>query len=307
MIDRFPVEFIEDYNLLGTFRGLQEAIANRYSLQMMRCPVHLSIGQEYWLPIIRRLVHDGDRCFSSHRSHSMYMALGGNFERLIAELHGHESGCVSGLGGSMHLKDISVGLEQSVPIVGSSIGLALGSALAAQRNKQNILTLAYFGDGACEEGIVHEALNISYILNLPILFICENNAYSCNTHVRRRQSSSKMSRFAEAHGIENNTIAQSMSYSLLDKEIADAFRIARNKPFFLEVMSFRLYEHCGSLVDKDKGDRIESEYNAHLQEDYYRILRKRYPSVQDCYQDAFAYYTTMIDEYSSKNRELILQ
>lgn len=306
-MDKFPAEYIEDYNLLGTFRGLQEAIADRYSSQMMRCPVHLSIGQEYWLPIIRRLVRNGDRCFSSHRSHSMYMALGGNFERLIAELHGLENGCVSGLGGSMHLKDISVGLEQSVPIVGSSIGLALGSALAAQKKNQDVLTVAYFGDGACEEGIVHEALNMSYVLNLPILFICENNAYSCNTHVRRRQSSSRMSRFADAHGIESVTIAQSMPYSLLNIKIEDAFRVARKKPYFLEVLSYRLYEHCGSSVDRDKGDRIESEYNTSLREDFYRLLRSRYPSVLACYQDAFAYYSSIIDEYSAKNKELIFQ
>jgi len=305
MKNRFPPEYITDYNLIGTFRGLQEAIASRYSGQMMRCPVHLSIGQEYWLPLVRRFFQSGDRCFSSHRSHSMYMALGGDFERLIAELHGHKDGCLAGRGGSMHLKDLSVGLEQSVPIVGSSIGLALGSGLAAQRNVQNVLTLSYFGDGACEEGIVHESLNMAHILSLPILFICENNAYSCNTHIRRRQSSTTMSRLADAHGIAAITIDQLLPYNELNERVSRAFNIARSRPCFLEVFSYRLYEHCGYKVDTDIGDRTEAEYAANLEADYFGLLRKKFQSVEDSYSESFRRYSEVIDQYSYKSMESV--
>ena len=305
MMNRFPLEYIEAYKLIGTFRGFQAAIADRYSQQMMRCPVHLSIGQEYWLPLVRYQVQSGDRYFSSHRSHSMYMALGGDFERLIAELHGHENGCLAGRGGSMHLKDISVGLEQSVPIVGSSVGLALGSALAAQRNRQGVLTVSYFGDGGCEEGIIHESLNMAHDLSLPILFICENNSYSCNTHVRRRQSSSNMSRIANAHGIASVSINQTLDYKDLSERVSHAFELARSKPCFLEVFSYRLYEHCGNAVDSETGDRTEEEYIRNLKLDHFELLQAEYKAVRDSYDAAFSKYTAILDKYSYLNQEAI--
>ena len=305
MTNRFPAEYIDDYNLIGYFRGFQTAIAHRYSQQMMRCPVHLSIGQEYWLPLVRKQFCSGDRYFSSHRSHSMYMALGGDFERLIAELHGHENGCLAGRGGSMHLKDISVGLEQSVPIVGSSIGLALGSALAAQRNRQGVLTVSYFGDGACEEGIIHESLNMAHVLSLPILFICENNSYSCNTHVRRRQSSSNMSRIANAHGIATVSVDQTLGYKDLSQRVSHAFEVARSKPCFLEVFSYRLYEHCGNGVDLETGDRTEAEYIRNQKKDYFGLLCAEYTSVQDSYEQAWSKYSAILDKYTFLNREIL--
>ena len=205
----------------------------------------------------------------------------------------------------MHLKDISVGLEQSVPIVGSSIGLALGSALAAQRNNQDILTVSYFGDGACEEGIVHESLNMAYVLDLPVLFICENNSYSCNTHIKRRQSSTKMSRLADAHGITSISIDQCLPYTVLSERVSHAFSLARSKPCFLEVFSYRLYEHCGNSVDVDKGDRTEEEYMANIREDYFSLLQAEYKCVQDSYDKAFDLYTSILDEYSCLNKEAI--
>lgn len=305
MTTRFPIEYLADYERIGQFRGLQQAIANKYVFQLMRCPVHLSIGQEYWLAPIQRLVAAGDRCFSSHRSHSMYMALGGDTERLIAELHGHPNGSLGGRGGSMHLKDLSVGLEQSVPIVGSSLALALGSALAAKQQGQDILTISYFGDGACEEGVLHESLNMSKILSLPILFICENNLYSCNTRWQNRQSSSNMSRFANAHGIRSETIESSMSYGEIVAKLTDAFHIGKQEPFFLEVYSYRLYEHCGHSVDNSNGDRTKEEYAQYASNDCFTLLCKEFPSVSDEYKESLMKCEQMIERYSSLNKSLL--
>jgi len=307
MSTRFPSSYLSDYELIGRFRGFQMAIAEKYSLQMMRCPVHLSIGQEYWLPPLRKLAGSSVRCFSSHRSHSMYMGLGGNFEKMIAELHGHPNGVLGGRGGSMHLKDLSVGLEQSVPIVGSSLGLALGSGLAAQHQKENTLTIAYFGDGACEEGILHESLNIASVFDLPILFICENNQYSCNTHLYRRQSSSKMSRFSEAHGIQYDTLDPELPYGDIVSKIERAFNIGRKSSFFLEIASYRLYEHCGHLVDTDKGDRSQKEFLENLCKDVYTMLANEYPTVLTSFQDSLSYYGEMIQKYSMINKSFIVK
>ena len=289
------------------YRALGEAIAENYENQCMRCPIHLSIGQEFWLPVLGEQFREGDRCFSSHRSHSMYMALECNIEKMIAELHGSFSGSMKGIGGSMHLKDLNKGLEQSNPIVGSSIGFALGSALAAKRLSKGLLTVVYFGDGACEEGILHESLNMANIYSLPILFICENNGYSCNTGTKRRQSSKEMTRFAKAHGIISNCIEKGIEYEEIIRVIKDMCRIGRKGPAFLEIKSYRYVEHCGHRIDRDKGDRTNNEFNKNIDMDYVKKILEIYPELEVYLKEEKIRIKNIIKKYEHQNmQELML-
>lgn len=242
------------------YRAIESAIADQYANQKIRCPVHLSIGQEYWLPFLKKNIAGEVRCFSSHRSHSMYLALEGDLHAMIHELYGLHTGCLMGRGGSMHLKDLSVGLEASIPIVGSSLPLALGSAFAAKHSKQNILTLAYFGDGACEEGVLHECLNYASVNMLPILFICENNLYSCNTSLAKRQPADNMTRFADAAKIRTFQFDSNNTFEEIDLALSTSIANSLSAPVFLEISSYRLYEHCGYRIDRDCGDRTPYEY-----------------------------------------------
>jgi TPP-dependent pyruvate/acetoin dehydrogenase alpha subunit len=243
------------------YRAIETAIADQYANQKMRCPVHLSIGQEYWLPFLKKNIDGKVRCFSSHRSHSMYLALEGDLNSMIEELYGLQTGCLMGRGGSMHLKDLTVGLEASVPIVGSSLPLALGSAFSAKHNNQRILTIAYFGDGACEEGVLHECLNYASANMLPILFICENNLYSCNTSLSKRQPADNMTRFADAARIRTFQLGSTSSFEEIDLVLSRSITCSYSAPIFLEIKSYRLYEHCGYRIDRDSGDRVHSEYD----------------------------------------------
>jgi pyruvate dehydrogenase E1 component alpha subunit len=243
------------------YRAIETAIADQYANQKIRCPVHLSIGQEYWLPFLKKNIAGEVRCFSSHRSHSMYLALEGDLDSMIDELYGLQTGCLMGKGGSMHLKDLSVGLEASVPIVGSSLPLALGSAFSAKHSKRRILSIAYFGDGACEEGVLHECLNYASVNMLPILFICENNLYSCNTSLAKRQPANNMARFADAAKIRTFQFDSTSSYEEIDSVLTNAIANSYSSPIFLEIKSYRLIEHCGNKIDKDCGDRMPSEFN----------------------------------------------
>ena len=301
MSDLFPNYFIEDYKECVSYRALQLTIADRYSNQKMRCPVHLSIGQEYWLPLIKSKFLPGDRCFSSHRSHSMYMALGGSIEKMIAELYGSKNGCVSGYGGSMHLKDIAVGLELSNPIVASSIPLAIGSAFSAKHSNAGKLTISYFGDGACEEGAFHECLNLASVYNLGILFICENNGYSCNTSYCNRQPSYNMSRFAAAHNIESIKVESTDYYDIIAKKINRAMILARENPVFLEVSSYRLYEHCGHNIDTSTGDRTEEEYNYHAKVDPVVMMMVEYKELQLHLDRSRLNYDILFSKYEERN------
>ncbi len=301
----YPESFKHYYLRIAEYRALGVSIAKFYHNQLMRCPIHLSIGQEYWLPILRDCFKEGDRCFSSHRSHSMYMGLNGDIQGMIAELYGHPDGILSGIGGSMHLKDISVGLEQSNPIVGSSLGIAIGSAFASKKLNENSLSVSYFGDGACEEGILHESLNLANIYKLPILFICENNEYSCNTSIRRRQSSSNMTRFAKAHNIKARSFAFYDSYSQIANIMQQAFQIARKEPCFLEISSFRLYEHCGHRVDRETGDRSIKQFNSYEENDVFRKIISIYPEINFHYENKIKSFRRILKIYESQNSQLI--
>ena len=249
------------------FRAIEEAIAFQYKNQKMRCPVHLSIGQEYWLPFLKKNIFSALRCYSSHRSHSMYLALDGNIQAMIDELYGLKSGCLKGKGGSMHLKDLNAGLEASIPLVGSSLPLALGSAFSAKHSRKELISIAFFGDGACEEGVLHESLNFASVHDLPILFLCENNRYSCNTMLDRRQPTDNMCRFAEAAQIDQYTITPEDSFELIDEKFKEIVKNAYSKPIFVQVSSYRLYEHCGHKVDKETGDRTVDEFDFFMDRD----------------------------------------
>lgn len=242
-------------------RGVQTCIADSYSSQLMRCPVHLSIGQELLWSVIKQFTSFQLRVFSSHRGHLPYLTLDGDLKKYVAELHLHPDGLSSGHLGSMHMKSPKCGHLTSVPIVGSSIPLAVGAAYACKELGDSWISIAHFGDGACEEGILHESLNMASIKSLPILFLCENNGYSCTTGIAKRQPSSCMARFADSACIQScTTNSYSLDRLVIDVEHAFNYIHDTGLPFFLEVECYRLYEHCGSSVDTDFGDRTPSEY-----------------------------------------------
>jgi len=230
------------------------------------------------------------------------MALGGNIERMIGELYGSPNGSLRGYGGSMHLKDLEVGLEVSVPIVASSIPLAIGSAFAAMHVRKDLLTIAYFGDGACEEGVFHECLNLASLYNLPILFICENNRYSCNTHYRRRQVSGEMRRFANAFEIESYEIGETDNYGKIESSISNALKLARNKPIFLEIKSYRLYEHCGHRVDKCSGDRTNEEFNYQSGKDPILGMLREYKELRVKLEELMVHYDNICEKHESNRK-----
>ena len=126
------------------------------------------------------------------------MASGGSVEKLIAEVLGRATGASRGMGGSMHLYGGDSGFAGSVPIVAGTVPLAVGAALAAKMDKSGDIGVAYFGDGACEEGIVHESMNMAAIMKLPVLFVVENNLYSSHLDINLRQPSDRVARFAGA-------------------------------------------------------------------------------------------------------------
>jgi len=155
-------------------RRVEEALADRYAEQQIRCPMHLCIGQEAIAVGVAAALKIKDKIYSNHRAHGHYLAKGGNLKAMIAELYGRATGCCGGRGGSMHMIDLDVGFMGATPIVGGTVPLAVGSAWASKLQKKNDVTVIFFGDGCFEEGVMHESLNFAALYSLPILFLCEN-------------------------------------------------------------------------------------------------------------------------------------
>ncbi len=198
-IDELKQIYLRAYKI----RRTEEEIANRYSEQEMRCPTHLSIGQELVPSIYAQFITKEDYAVSTHRAHAHYLAKGGNLKAMLAEIYGKKTGCSHGMGGSMHLIDKSVGFMGSTAIVGGTIPIGVGLGLSIQIKNEEKISTVFLGDGATEEGVFYESLNFTALKSLPVLFICENNLYSVYTKLEDRQPKNrKIHQLALAIGIE---------------------------------------------------------------------------------------------------------
>jgi len=231
-------------------RILEETISENYQKQKMRCPIHLSIGQEAIAAGICQNLNDKDQVISNHRCHAHYLAKGGSVKKMIAELHGSPDGCSGGRGGSMHLFDEKKGVLTSVPIVSSSIPVGVGAALYFKYlNKKNI-SVIFFGDAAIEEGVFYESLNYAKLLSLPVLFVCENNFFSCFTNIFERQPKNLLKNISKAFSIKTHYMDGNNSINIFkkSKKIIKEIKL-NNKPQFILLNTFRTYEHCGPGID----------------------------------------------------------
>jgi pyruvate dehydrogenase E1 component alpha subunit len=248
-------------------RRVEEAIAERYAEQEMRCPTHLCIGQEAIAVGVCDVLERKDKVFSNHRAHGHYLAKGGNLKAMIAELYGRATGCCGGRGGSMHLIDMDVGFMGATPIVGGTVPVAVGSAWASVLQKRDEVTVVFFGDGCFEEGVMHESLNFSALHKLPMVFICENNDFSVYTPLKLRQPQRPIHALAAAHGL--NSIAGDgndldVVRALAQKAMAAAR--AGHGPQFLELSTFRWREHCGPNFDHELNYRSPDEIKTGIAE-----------------------------------------
>lgn len=242
-------------------REVEKRIALEYPKQEIRCPTHLSIGQELVSSIINLLITKKDYAVSTHRAHAHYLSKGGDLNAFIAELYGKRTGCSKGIGGSMHLIDTSVNFMGSSAIVGNSIPLGVGLAQAARLKKNNAISLVFLGDGATEEGIFYESVNYAITKKLPVLFICENNFYSVYSNLKPRQPSRrKIYKMVNGLGLETFYV-KNHKINEYYEALSTSFKYVRNNqsPAFIELETYRYLEHCGYLDDDHLMYRDNSE------------------------------------------------
>lgn len=254
--------FVNLFRQMYRIRAVEEAIARYYPEGKMRCPVHLSIGQESIPAIFSQIIRPTDFAVSTHRGHAHYLAKGGNLNAMIAEIYGKATGCSKGKGGSMHLIDLSVNFMGTSAIVGNSIPVGVGLALSAQLKKTDQISCVFLGDGAIEEGVFYESVNFAAVRKLPVLFICENNLYSVYSPLSVRQPKGRViTRMVEGIGLE---VARDDGHNILScyETLQNAVNRVRTTgaPFFLEFSTYRWREHCGHSFDNDIGYRTQEEF-----------------------------------------------
>jgi TPP-dependent pyruvate/acetoin dehydrogenase alpha subunit len=250
------------FHQMYRIRMVEEEISRRYPEGKMRCPVHLSTGQESIPAAFSLSIKKNDFVVSTHRGHAHYLAKGGDLKAMIAEIYGKETGCSKGKGGSMHLIDLNVNFMGTSAIVGNSIPVGVGLALSAQLKGTDQISCIFLGDGAIEEGVFYESVNFAAVRKLPVLFICENNLYSVYSSLSVRQPENRsISKMVDAMGIETGTCNGDNIYASqnLMQDTVNKVRSGKG-PFFLEFSTYRWREHCGHSFDNKIGYRSEKEF-----------------------------------------------
>lgn len=248
------------YERMLLIRKAEEKICELYPEQEIKCPTHLSIGQEAAASGVCTALTVQDYVFSTHRCHGHYLAKGGSLKRMFAELYGRVGGCAQGKGGSMHLVDPEVGMMGASAIVGGTIPLAVGSALASTLRKDERVSVAFFGDAATEQGVFHESLNFAALKKLPVLFVCENNFFATQTPFSLRQAADNIWERGRIYGVPG--------YRLDGTHVIDVYQAAKEAtgrarsgegPSLLEIRAYRWREHVGPNYDFNLGYRAKEE------------------------------------------------
>ena len=248
------------YVTMLRIRKFEERVAELVSQEEIICPCHLYIGEEAVATGICSALRRDDYVFSTHRSHGHYIAKGGDMKALMAELYGKVTGCSRGRGGSMHLASPDMGLPGSSAIVAGTIPLAVGAALAFSIQKNDSVSVAFFGDGAVSEGVWYESLNFASLKKLPVIFVCENNLYSTHMPVAACLAKTNIYKKAEAFNmpgvrVDGNDVIE--IFKAATRAIEDAQH--GKGPTLIECMTYRWRGHVGPSDDLDKGLRSKEE------------------------------------------------
>jgi TPP-dependent pyruvate/acetoin dehydrogenase alpha subunit len=248
---------VKAFRLMSRIRIAEQMIAADYMSNKIFSFLHLYVGQEAVATGVCMGIAAQDRVFGNHRSHGHYLAKGGDLKRMFCEVYGKAEGCCHGKGGSMHMLDRSVAFMGSTPILASVVPIATGSAFAQKMTSDGTMTVAFFGDGASEEGVVYESINIATVLKLPVLFVLENNYYSVmsDRSVRRseRFSLRKLVLGIGADYILANGNSFSDVYSKTQQ--ARSMILKGDGPVVLEAKVFRHMAHSGPIFDDSIGYR----------------------------------------------------
>jgi pyruvate dehydrogenase E1 component alpha subunit len=249
-------------------RRVEETIARMIEAGEIACPCHLAIGQEAVAAGVCAALAPEDTIWGGHRSHGHYLAKGGNLETMLAGIRRR--------GGSMHLAAPEQGIPGTVPIVGATVPLAVGAAMAYKLRGEPRVAAAFFGDGALEEGHLHESMNLAALYSLPVLFVCENNLYASHLHWSERRAADNLYRAGEFHSVPGERVDGNDAMAVHAAADAAVHRARTGGgPSLLECRTFRWRGHVGPSYDLDVGVRRRDDLQDWLNNDPIRSMEAR--------------------------------
>ena len=269
------------YKQVLLIRKFEEKITEIYHSDVIKSPVHLSIGQEAVSVGVCEALAKDDIVSNTYRCHATHIAKGGDLNKMMAELYGKKDGCAGGKAGSMHLIDMENGIMGASAVVGTTIPVATGYAMALKKeakktNKQRVI-VAFFGDGATEEGCFSESINFAALHKLPIIFLCENNKLAIHNPIERRWPTDKICDRMETYGIKTYRITDGDIFKIKDiaqKSVAEIKNNPQSGPIFIECFTYRYKEHVGPTEDLNEEYRNLDEYKKWLANDQVTRLEK---------------------------------
>jgi len=264
---------LDTLSLMIRSRLFEKKIETLFSSHEMHGTTHLAIGQEAVHAGVSPALDPKDWIITTHRCHGHTLAKGASIESMLAEFFGLKQGLSKGLGGSMHLIDLEHHNAGTSAVVGSGVAIATGMALQLKRTGSDNVVVAFFGDGASSRGIIHEAMNMASIWNLPVLFLCEHNLYGMSSSATDMVSVKSIASRGSAYSIESRSVDGNdveVVYAAVQK--AAQYIRAEGRPYLLEALTYRFSGHS-------KNDtcnyRTREEENVWKQKDPLEIFKER--------------------------------
>jgi pyruvate dehydrogenase E1 component alpha subunit len=242
-----PEMLLDLYRTMVLIRRFEETVNDLFIQGRIPSTLHLYIGQEAVAAGVCANLNQEDYVLSTHRPHGHALAKGVSPDAMMAELFGKSTGTCKGKGGSMHIGDIHAGMFPAIAIVGANIPIAAGAALAAKMQKNGKVAVAFFGDGAANEGAWHEGINAAAIWDLPVIFVCENNLYAASTPFKTAFKIDRIAQRATSYGIPGVTVNGNDVLAVY-RATHEAVELARsgNGPTLLECITYRQCGHSRS-------------------------------------------------------------
>jgi len=261
-------KYLEMYERMLQIRYFEEELLQLFMTEKMPGTMHQAIGQEASEVGVCMALVNGDVVVSNHRGHGHALAKGISVDQLMAEMFGKKSGISKGLGGSMHVYDKEKGFFGSNGIVGAGAPIASGVGLALKLENKGNIVVSFFGDGAINNGAVHEAMNLAAVWKLPVLFVCENNQYAVSMPVQRSSLVKNLSERSKAYGMLGITVDGMDVIDVYEKASTCIEDIRKLKgPAFIECKTYRFrghsrfepgnYRPAGELEEWKKKDPIK--------------------------------------------------
>ncbi len=237
-------QLIGFYRTMRLIRRFEQRVVELVNRNEIPGVTHEYVGEEAVATGVCGALRPDDVITSTHRGHGHLLAKGGDPRRMIAELMGKATGYNRGRGGSMHIADLSLGIYGANGIVGAGVPIACGAAMAARLRGSDAVAVAFFGDGAMNQGVVPEAMNLAAIWKLPVVFVCENNGYAISASIREMASVERLADRAAAYGMPGETVDGMDVLAVYDAASRAVARARRGEgPSLLECRTYRFVGH----------------------------------------------------------------